>query len=104
MAESAATRAQLGLDLSIPDPLPTLAPEVEQCIYRVAQEAVANVTHHAGAHTLELHLTCADREVGLRVRDDGRGFDSTAGHEQAERKRMMVASNNLGLVSTTVFP
>jgi len=79
LAESAATRTQLRLDLSIPDPLPTLTPEVEQCIYRVAQEAVANVTHHAGAHTLKLHLTCTDREIGLLVRDDGRGFDAATG-------------------------
>jgi len=73
MAESAAHRANLALDLALPEQIPLLAPDIEQCIYRVAQEAVANVTHHANAKNLKVHLT-VNGEISLLVQDDGRGF------------------------------
>jgi signal transduction histidine kinase len=81
LAVDAAHRAQLRLDVDIPASLPTLSPDVEQCIYRVAQEAVTNVTHHANAQTLQLHLTCQNGEIDLRVRDDGQGFTAQTGEQ-----------------------
>lgn len=75
MAESAASRANFGLDLAIPDELPSLSPDVEQAIYRVAQEAVANAVYHANACNLQLHLGFNGRDVTLLVRDDGMGFE-----------------------------
>jgi signal transduction histidine kinase len=74
MAESAAQRANLALDLSVPEQIPSLSPDVEQCIYRVAQEAVANVTHHANAKKLKVQLTFNGQAISLLVRDDGIGF------------------------------
>ena len=83
LATETAARANLRLKLELPEWLPTLAPSVEQCLYRVAQEATANVAHHATAETLTVHLSCA-AGVTLRVSDDGRGFDpqhaDAAGH------------------------
>ena len=79
MVESAARRANLALDFSAPAQMPSLAPDVEQCIYRVAQEAVANVTHHANAKNLKVHLTSNGQEISLLVRDDGRGFKERPG-------------------------
>src|SRR2546429_7566084 len=63
MAESAVARANIQLDLVIPEQAPTLAPDVEQCIYRVAQEAVANVVNHASARALAVQLACDDGET-----------------------------------------
>jgi signal transduction histidine kinase len=60
--------------IEIADPLPTLPPSTEQGIYRVAQEALANVALHAGATRLQVTLAATDGIV-LTVRDDGRGFD-----------------------------
>jgi signal transduction histidine kinase len=48
---------------------------VEQIIYRVAQEAVSNVAHHANAQNMTLQLSGDGRGVSLLVRDDGVGFD-----------------------------
>lgn len=79
LAESAAQRANLALDLAVPDQLPSLSPDVEQCIYRVAQEAVANVTHHANAKTLLVHLIFNGQGVSLLVGDDGLGFKEPPG-------------------------
>lgn len=74
LAQSAAQRANLALDLALPTQMLSLSPDVEQCIYRVAQEAVANVTHHANAKNLKVHLSFNDQGISLLVRDDGTGF------------------------------
>ncbi len=75
LARDAAARAHLQLDLSLPERMPVLAPDVQQCIYRVTQEAVANVVQHAGAHTLSVRLSVDGQVVSLLVQDDGNGFD-----------------------------
>jgi len=75
MAESAVERANIQLELEIPEEAPPLAPDVEQCIYRVAQEAVANVVSHASANTLGVQLSYQGDETRLVVRDDGVGFE-----------------------------
>jgi NarL family two-component system sensor histidine kinase LiaS len=53
-------------------------PEVEQAIYRVAQEALANVGRHSGARQARLSLRRDGGDVRLSVEDDGRGFDLSA--------------------------
>jgi two-component system sensor histidine kinase UhpB len=55
-----------------PDTLPEV---VQTAIYRVAQEALTNVTRHAGATVVELELEQGPAGAELRVRDDGSGFE-----------------------------
>ena len=50
------------------------APAVEATIYRVVQEALANVIKHAGARLAEVSVIEADGEITIRIRDDGRGM------------------------------
>lgn len=84
LAESAAERANLHLELELPASLPALSDAEQQCVYRVAQEAVANVVHHANARTLTVHLARENHGIRLTIGDDGQGFDPrnfvTAGH------------------------
>ncbi len=70
-----AARQDLRLDLDLPDVIDDLPAEVEQCFYRVTQEALENVARHSGAAHLRLQL--ADYQGGLRleIADDGQGFD-----------------------------
>jgi signal transduction histidine kinase len=75
MVKDVTARANLNLRLSIADGLPVLSPDVEQCIYRVAQEAVTNIVNHAQAKNLVLELKPAGERVELTVSDDGIGFD-----------------------------
>jgi two-component system sensor histidine kinase UhpB len=46
-------------------------------VYRVAQEALANVARHAEASRVDLDLSASDSGVDLCIRDNGRGFDAT---------------------------
>jgi two-component system, NarL family, sensor histidine kinase UhpB len=52
-----------------------LADVIQTAIYRIAQEALTNVTRHAGATVVELVVAQTNGDVELRVSDDGRGFD-----------------------------
>jgi NarL family two-component system sensor histidine kinase LiaS len=51
--------------------------EVEQALFRVAQEALANVARHSGASRAEVDLLYGPHALTLRVSDDGRGFDAS---------------------------
>lgn len=55
--------------------LPSMTPEVELVIYRVAQEAITNAIRHADAQTIAIELSAVDGCVTLRVVDDGAGFN-----------------------------
>jgi len=55
------------------EPRPLLA-ELEMTLFRVAQEALANVAKHAEASKVGLTLSHTDQAVLLDVRDDGVGF------------------------------
>ncbi len=76
-AESAASRFQLNLTLDLPSPMPSLSPDVEQTIYRVAQESIENITNHSRAKNFSIHLN-NNGQTRLIIQDDGIGFDADA--------------------------
>jgi signal transduction histidine kinase len=55
-----------------------LAPEAQEALLRVAQEALANVRKHARAHRVRLTLSYLGDATLLDVCDDGVGFDPAA--------------------------
>lgn len=71
----------------VPEALPQ---EVATCLYRVAQESLANVVKHAGAAHVEVELAGEGDYLTLSVKDDGRGFNA---------ERMRESRTSLGLVS-----
>jgi ligand-binding sensor domain-containing protein/signal transduction histidine kinase len=54
--------------------------EVEQALYRVTQEALANVARHSHARRVDLALVYNGDSVQLSVSDDGCGFDVNTKH------------------------
>lgn len=48
---------------------------VQANLYRIVQEALNNVTRHAGVHTATLRLRLDEPLASLEVEDDGCGFD-----------------------------
>lgn len=67
--------ADTQVEADLPEHLPALDPQVSLAVYRVAQEALANVTLHAQARHVKLSLHSEDDMVVLRVEDDGVGFE-----------------------------
>jgi signal transduction histidine kinase len=59
----------------VPRPLP---PDLAGHLLRIGQEALTNAVRHAAARQVAIDLTYDPAAVGLRVRDDGRGFDPAA--------------------------
>jgi signal transduction histidine kinase len=70
-----------------------LDPVIETGCFRVAQEALTNVTRHARARTVTVDLHAINGQLNLRVRDDGVGFDVASVRERAVR------GASLGLLS-----
>ncbi len=52
-----------------------LDPIIETVIFRIAQEALTNVTKHAQSQQATLQLRTGSEQVSLRVHDQGVGFD-----------------------------
>ncbi len=46
-------------------------------IFRVIQECLNNVRKHANANFVSVQLECTDKDITIRVKDDGRGFDTS---------------------------
>lgn len=57
------------------DPAIQLPATVEEALFRIAQEALANVARHSGAHSVALSLQWEAGHPTLRISDDGHGFD-----------------------------
>src|SRR5215211_1713604 len=55
-----------------------LSADTEVTLLRVTQEALANVTRHAGVGRVAVTLSYMDGEAALDVRDDGAGFTPAA--------------------------
>jgi signal transduction histidine kinase len=68
-------------------------PAAEAAVYRVVQEALANVARHARATEVEVDLARDDASIALTIRDDGCGFD--VGDAEARARR----SGGFGLES-----
>jgi signal transduction histidine kinase len=67
-----------------------LPPTVEVALYRIAQEALANVQKHSRAGTVRLLLSFLPDEVRLHVSDDGVGFAPADGGP-GDRPRLGIA-------------
>jgi PAS domain S-box-containing protein len=76
---SASLSGRIGLPVVVEADLPARPTlDVEETLYRIAQEALHNVVKHAGARAVLVRVAAAGEEVHLLVTDDGRGFDPDA--------------------------
>jgi PAS domain S-box-containing protein len=77
---AASLRARYGLAVEFAGCEPDAAISVKEAAYRIAQEALHNVTKHAHASHVELRLTCEPDRLTLDIQDDGAGFDPSASY------------------------
>ena len=52
-----------------------LPPAVEQALYWIVTEALSNIRRHAGAGRVAIDVDIRGDSAGIRIRDDGQGFD-----------------------------
>jgi PAS domain S-box-containing protein len=73
---TAALQGRVGLPIVVESDLTGRLPlEIEEVLYRIAQEALHNVVKHAAARQVRLDIGARDGGVSLRIEDDGKGFD-----------------------------
>src|SRR5215210_6606557 len=56
----------------------TLPEDVQTAVYRILQEALANIGRHAGATAVSVEMEVDDDRLELRIRDDGEGFEPSS--------------------------
>jgi signal transduction histidine kinase len=60
-----------------------LPPEADQAAYRIVQEAITNVSRHAGRACARVHLHYSPDAFSVRVDDDGTGTGTGTGSRPA---------------------
>jgi PAS domain S-box-containing protein len=76
---TAALESRVGLSILVTTVLPERLPlELEDNLFRIAQEALHNVVKHAAAKHVRVTVEARGDFVRLSVTDDGRGFDPAA--------------------------
>jgi len=82
-----ATLGDRGVEAIVDDRLggTRLPRHVEVALFRIVQEAVSNIAHHADARHVEVTLMRDGETVTVIVADDGRGFETEPAAEPAGR-------------------
>jgi NarL family two-component system sensor histidine kinase LiaS len=63
--------------------------EIEQCLFRVIQEALSNIARHSHADQVEFEMAYDEHNVTLSISDNGKGFDVAAVKDQGVGLRNM---------------
>jgi signal transduction histidine kinase len=67
-------RSGIEVTLNLPESLPRLGDDYELTLFRVTQEALANVHRHSGSPTARVRLQCEADYLELEVADQGHGM------------------------------
>jgi NarL family two-component system sensor histidine kinase LiaS len=77
---------------------------LEQTLFRVTQEALANIARHSDATTVEVYLAWEGDQVTLTIADNGRGFNPATTHGKglglhSMRERVEAIGGHLSVTS-----
>jgi len=106
LARDWSRRAQIPADVVTTGELVHAPAETETAVFRIAQEALANVARHAGASRARITLSYLLEVLLLDVADDGAGFRPEAGPPPGRygvtgmRRRAEAAGGSLSIEST----
>jgi signal transduction histidine kinase len=78
MVRGFARRSGLDIRVNVEGDLPARIPEVEAALYRLTQEALANVYRHSAATLVKVRLVARNAFVHLLIEDNGAGFGKAA--------------------------
>jgi signal transduction histidine kinase len=77
-AKEVQARTDLDIQVEIKGDAQPLSAPVRIALFRIAQEALTNVSKHSGARRAWIRVGFGPEAVRLQVEDDGCGFDATA--------------------------
>jgi|GEM_PF-1159038 len=77
-------RTEIDVEVRGEEPSPRLSLIIESIFFRIAQEALNNVSKHAEASLATVMLEDADDHLRMIVEDNGRGFNFAALHRSKE--------------------
>jgi len=100
MSDEFADHSKADVRAQLPQRLPALSSNTELVIFRVAQEALTNVSRHAAAKTVDVRLLTDGSTVTLSVVDDGEGIESTLNGEgiRGMRERALAVGGELRIL------
>jgi len=76
LAEGAAERVGASLAFHLPERnVDSISPDVQQGVYRIAQETLENIVRHSQAQSITFRLLRTREGLSLTISDDGRGID-----------------------------
>jgi signal transduction histidine kinase len=78
LCDDTAKRSGLKVECDLPDGTDGLPPAVAEALWRVVQEGLTNIEKHAHARHVEVRLALPQKEIILRVSDDGAGLPGNA--------------------------
>ena len=86
LGREVAEAAGLSIAVSVVGEMPPLSADAKTALFRIAQEALTNVSRHAAASRVDISLMAEpDGGVVLAIGDDGRGFDVVAMQQDPEK-------------------
>jgi signal transduction histidine kinase len=93
LAEDWSAQNGIAVQIDLPDTaLRSLPSDVAVNLYRVVQEALSNVAHHAAAQHVTLAVCDGQQGITLQLHDDGHGFTLP------RSSRELIAQDHYGLV------
>jgi signal transduction histidine kinase len=90
------TGATLDLDIGTLPASDAVLPGTHDALYRVGQEALANVARHARAKHVHVSLRQHGSRIRLRVADDGSGFEPAALSSGMGQRNMRTRAADIG--------
>ncbi|MGE5814838.1 MAG: sensor histidine kinase [Acidobacteriota bacterium] len=89
--EQFADQTGINARFSASGPVDTIRDDYAIHVYRIVQEALANIGRHSGSRDATVRLTCTDDWLDLEIGDHGRGLPGEAARDSEQR--------GMGLVS-----
>ena len=102
LVDDCAARSNLAISVEVAASPQAIPQAVSTCLYRIAQECLANVMKHARATRLLVSLASTPEAITLTVQDDGIGFDTQHAVDNPRGLGLVSMAERVRLVHGTV--
>jgi signal transduction histidine kinase/ligand-binding sensor domain-containing protein len=83
--------ASIRTKVDVPDSVPqqTVSPEVRHNLFLVVKEALNNIARHSQASEVRFQIVADEKQIGITIQDNGKGFAFTGDKASADGMRNM---------------